>query len=268
MEGQDAMSFSAITFDIRGCVAYIVLNRPDAANGLNIPMGKDLMHAAIECDENPDIRAVVLTGSGKMFSAGGDLKMFSESGSSLNKALKEMTVYCHAAASRFMRMNAPLVTAVNGAAAGMGMSFALCGDLVLAAESASFVAAYTAAALSPDGGMTYLLPRMIGMARAKEMMLMNRKLNAHEALDWGLVNQVVPNDELMDRAETIAGSFASGPTLSLGSVKKLINESFSETLESQMEREARSIVEMSRTGDAAEGVSAFLEKRRPVFNGQ
>lgn len=262
------MEYTTITFEVRDTIAYITLNRPAAANGFNIPMGKDLMHAAIECDENPDIKAAILTGSGKMFSAGGDLKEFSVYGRNLNRALKEMTVYCHAAASRFMRMNVPLVTAVNGTAAGMGMSFAIAGDMVLAAESASFTAAYTAAALSPDGGMTYLLPRMIGMARAKEMMMTNRRLTAPEALDWGLVNRVVSGEKLMEEAETLARSFAVGPTLSLGSVKRLVNESFSETLESQMEREARSIVDMTRTDDAMEGVSAFLEKRRPVFCGR
>ncbi|MBW2599784.1 MAG: enoyl-CoA hydratase, partial [Deltaproteobacteria bacterium] len=131
-----------------------------------------------------------------------------------------------------------------------------------------FVTAYTAVALAPDGGMSYLLPRMIGMARAKEMMMTNRHLTALEALDWGLVNRVIPDNELMAQAEAIAQSLAVGPTLSLGSVKKLVHESFSETLESQMEREARNIVDMTRTDDAMEGINAFLEKRRPVFHGR
>lgn len=182
------------------------------------------MYAAVRCDEDPSIRAVVLTGAGKMFSAGGDLKFFASYGGDLPKVLKEMTVYCHAAASRFMRMRAPLVTAVNGPAAGMGMSFAISGDLILAAESASF----TAAALSPDGAMSWLLPRMIGLNRAREMMLTNRRVSSAEALQWGLVNRVVPDAEL-------AGILAAGPTLSFGSVKKLLNEAFTTTLETQME---------------------------------
>jgi 2-(1,2-epoxy-1,2-dihydrophenyl)acetyl-CoA isomerase len=261
------MQYETITFEVKDHVAFITLNRPDAANGFNIPMGKDLMHAAIQCDENSDIRAVLMTGVGKMFSAGGDLKYFTEFGDNLGSALKEMTVYCHAAASRFMRMNAPLVTAVNGAAAGIGMSFAICGDFVIASESAIFMAAYTAAGLSPDGGMTYLLPRMIGLARTKEILLTNRRLSAQEALDWGLVNKVVPDGELMKEAEALARRLANGPTLSFGSVKRLLNEAFSETLESQMEHESRGIVDMTRTRDAKEGIAAFIERRRPNFTG-
>jgi 2-(1,2-epoxy-1,2-dihydrophenyl)acetyl-CoA isomerase len=159
------MNYETILFEVKDQVAIITLNRPEAANGLIMTSGKELMHAAIRCDEDPGIRAALLTGRGKFFSAGGDLKYFAESGEGLAQALKEMTVYCHSAASRFMRMDKPLVTAVNGPAAGMGMSFAISGDLVLAAESASFTAAYTAAALSPDGAMTYLLPRFIGLLR-------------------------------------------------------------------------------------------------------
>ena len=230
-------------------------------------MVKELMHAAILCDGDPAVRAVVLTGSGKMFSPGGDLKEFSQFGDRLAATLKEMTIYYHATISRFMRMDAPLITAVNGVAAGGGMSFAICGDVVLAAESASFTAAYTAAGLSPDGGMTYLLPRMVGFLRAKELILLNRRLTAKDALEWGLVNKVVPDEELMSEAEKLARIIATGPTCAFGSIKKLLNECFSETLETQMEREARSIADMSKTSDAKEGIAAFLERQQPTFGG-
>jgi 2-(1,2-epoxy-1,2-dihydrophenyl)acetyl-CoA isomerase len=262
------MNYETIIFEVKDQVAYIKLNRPEAANGLNMTSGKELMHIAIRCDEDPEIRAVLLTGQGKFFSAGGDLKYFSESGDGLSKALKEMTVYCHAAASRFTRMDKPLVTAVNGPAAGMGMSFAICGDLILAAESASFTAAYTAAALAPDGGMTYLLPRYVGLLRARELMLTNRKLSAKEALEWGLVSRVVPDAELMQEAEKLMRALASGPTLSFGAVKRLVNVTFSHPLETQMEFEARAIADMSKTADAREGVSAFLGRRKPIFTGR
>ena len=259
------MKYETIIFEVKDQRASITLNRPEAANGLNLTMGKELMHVAIRCDEDPEIRAVILTGAGKAFSAGGDLKFFAGYGDKLSYVLKEMTVYCHAAASRFIRMEKPLITAVNGVAAGMGMSFAICGDIIIAAESASFVAAYTAAALSPDGAMTYALPRMIGLSRAREMMLTNRRLTAREALEWGLVNKVTPDGDLLKEAETLAKSFAQGPTRAFGTVKKLLNESFSATLETQMEQEARGIAEMATTKDGQEGVGAFVEKRRPVF---
>lgn len=247
--------------------AYITLNRPEAFNGLNLVVGKELMHAAIRCDESSEIRAVVLTGVGKAFSAGGDLKYFASFGDQLSTILKEMTVYCHAAASRLIRMDKPLITAVNGAAAGMGMSFAIAGDIILAAESASFIAAYTAVGLSPDGAMTYLLPRMIGLSRARELMMTNRRLKAQDALEWGLVNKVVPDNDLLKEAEILAKFFANGPTRSFGMVKKLLNENFSATLETQMEREARGVAEMARTRDGLEGVNAFVGKRRPIFEG-
>jgi 2-(1,2-epoxy-1,2-dihydrophenyl)acetyl-CoA isomerase len=262
------MTYETIDFEVKGQAAFITLNRPDAANGLNMTSGKELMHIAIRCDEDPGIRAVLLTGRGKFFSAGGDLKYFSETGGGFAKALKEMTVYCHSAASRFTRMDKPLVTAVNGAAAGMGMSFALCGDLVIAAESATFTAAYTAAALAPDGGMTYLLPRYVGLLRARELMLTNRRLSAREALDWGLVSRVVPDAELLAEAEKLVMMLAVGPTLSYGAVKRLVSGTFSQTLETQMEFEARAIADMSKTADAQEGVGAFLARRKPVFSGK
>ena len=262
------MKYETILFEVKDQVAIITLNRPEAANGLIMTSGKELMHAAIRCDEDPGIRAALLTGRGKFFSAGGDLKYFAESGEGLAQALKEMTVYCHSAASRFLRMDKPLVTAVNGPAAGMGMSFAISGDLVLAAESASFTAAYTAAALSPDGAMTYLLPRFIGLLRTKELMLTNRRLTAREALEWGLVNRVVPDAELMQEAEKLAKSLAAGPTRSFGSVKKLLCGTYSESLETQMELEARGIADMSKTADAREGVGAFLARRKPTFTGK
>lgn len=261
------MDYETITFEVKAQTAYITLNRPDTFNGFNLDVGKELMHAAIRCDESPAIRAVVLTGAGKAFSAGGDLKFFAGYGDQLPLVLKEMTVYCHAAASRLIRMDKPLITAVNGAAAGIGMSFAIAGDIILAGESASFTAAYTAAGLSPDGAMTYLLPRMIGLARAREMMITNRRLKAQEALEWGLVNKVVPDGELMKEAESMAKTFENGPTRSFGMVKKLINDSFSAGLEAQMEQEARGITEMSKTEDGLEGVDAFAGKRRPLFKG-
>jgi len=261
------VKFENLLFDLSDHVARVTLNRPDAANGIDLALGRDLMRVAIRCDEDPEVRAVLLTGAGKMFCAGGDLKSFASFGDDLPAALKELTTYLHAATSRFARMDAPLVVAVNGAAAGAGMSLAVAGDLVVAAASAKFTMAYTAAGLSPDGSSSYYLPRLIGLRRTQELMLTNRRLSAEEALEWGLVNRVVPDETLLDEAGKLAAQLAQGPTRALGKVKTLLAASFAGTLETQMEQEARAIAEMAGAPDGKEGIQAFLEKRRPTFSG-
>ncbi len=261
------VKFENLLFDLSDHVAKITLDRPDAANGIDLALGRDLMRVAIRCDEDPDVRAVLLTGAGKMFCAGGDLKSFASFGDDLPAALKELTTYLHAATSRLARMDAPLVVAVNGAAAGAGMSLAVAGDLVVAAASAKFTMAYTAAGLSPDGSSTYYLPRLIGLRRTQELVFTNRRLSADEALEWGLVNRVVPDEALLDEAGKLAAQLAQGPTRAYGEVKTLLDASFSGTLETQMELEARGIAAMAGTLDGKEGIRAFLEKRRPTFTG-
>jgi 2-(1,2-epoxy-1,2-dihydrophenyl)acetyl-CoA isomerase len=261
------MSFETLLFEVRDGVAEIALNRPEAANSIDVKLARELMDAAIRCDEDAKIRAALLTGTGERFCTGGDLKAFATYTGELSGALKETVIYLHAASSHFARMDAPLVVAVNGVAAGAGMSLAVAGDLVLAAESAKFVMAYTAAGLSPDASSTYQLPRLIGLRRTQELMLTNRMLCAEEALAWGLVNRVVPDAQLAVEARELARTLAQGPTRAFGTVKALLNESFSETLETQLEREARGIVAMGQSADGREGVRAFVEKRKPVFSG-
>ena len=260
-------NYNTLSVEKTDGIAIITLNRPDSANGLNMEMGKELMLAAIECDASFDIRAVIITGAGKMFSAGGDLKSFSTYGDKLPGAIKELTTYLHAAVSRFARMNAPVIVAVNGMAAGAGFSLAIAGDLVIAAQSAKFTMAYTAAGLSPDGSASYYLPRLIGLRRTQELMLTNRRLSAEEALDWGLVTKVVADENLLDEAKALALSLAAGPTLAFGMVKKLLTASFDNSLETQMEMEARGIAAMTTVADGKEGIASFLEKRKPVFKG-
>lgn len=259
--------YKAITFEVDNHVATITMNRPEAANGLNLDLAHDLLLAAIECDENPDIRAVILTGSGKMFCAGGDLKAFASDLNQMPAFIKQVTAYLHSAIARFTRMDAPLVVAVNGVAAGAGFSTALIGDIVLAAESASFTMAYTAAGLAPDGSSTYFMPRLIGLRKTQELMLTNRRLSAAEAQEMGLITRVVADDALKDEAWVLASQLASGPTKAFGTVKKLLSHSFEESLDTQMEMEARGIADAAKTADAREGVSAFLNKRKPEFNG-
>ncbi len=262
------MDYSTIRFEVQDSIATIQLNRPDNANALNIDMARELMQAAIRCSEDRTIRAVLLTGTGRMFCAGGDLKSFATHGSGVPLAshLKEVALYLHAAVSRFLRMDPPLVGVVNGVAAGAGMSMACACDLVLAAESARFTMAYTRAGLTPDGSSTCFLSRAVGLKRATELVLTNRMLSAQEACEWGIVNQVVPDAELMSRATELAASLAAGATGAFGAAKRLLHTGWSETPETQMELEAQAIAARAHTADGTEGIRAFLEKRAPDFH--
>jgi 2-(1,2-epoxy-1,2-dihydrophenyl)acetyl-CoA isomerase len=231
-------------------------------------MGHDLLQAAIRCDEDPSIRAVVLQAAGKMFCAGGDVKSFAAAEAGLPVMIKELTVYLHAAVSRFARMRAPIIAAVHATAAGAGFSLAMAADFVLAARNAKFVMAYTGIGLAPDGGSTYVLPRLVGTRRAAELMITNRVLSAQEALDWGLVNRVVEDDGVHEEAHTLARTLAAGPTEAYGAVKRLLLSSFQNGFETQMELEAQAIATVSRTEDARGAIRAFVEKKKPRFSGR
>jgi 2-(1,2-epoxy-1,2-dihydrophenyl)acetyl-CoA isomerase len=262
------VDFETLILDVQGGVATITLNRPEAANAMNPRMAAELSDAAILCDDDPDVRAVVITGTGRMFCAGGDLGSFAEAGTGAKSLIKKMAGDLHMGLSRFARGSAPVIAAVNGTAAGAGMSLVMACDLAIAADSAVFTMAYTRAGLVPDGSSTFYMPRKIGDRRTRELMLTNRVLKADEALDWGIVNQVVAADELVEAASGLARELAGGPTLAFGAVKTLLNGTFDQTLESQMELEARAIADLSISADGQEGIRAFLEKRPPEFKGE
>jgi len=226
------------------------------------------MHAAIRCDEDPAVRAVLLGARGRMFCAGGDLGSFRGAGAAMPSLLKEMTTYLHAAISRFARMRAPVVAAVQGTAAGAGMSLVCAMDLVIAAETAKFTMAYTQVGLAPDGSSTFWLPRLLGHRRTLELLLTNRMLDAEEAEAWGIVNQVVAPDLLEAEALALARKLADGPTVAYGLAKKLVLASAGNTLETQMELESRAIADAARSEDAREGMTAFFEKRDPEYHGR
>ncbi|MBM3120019.1 MAG: enoyl-CoA hydratase [Chloroflexi bacterium] len=262
------MQYTTLLFDVRDAVAQIILNRPEVNNSINLDMAKELMHIALRCSEDPVVRAIIITGRGNTFCPGGDLKAMPRDNENLPYYLKEITTYLHAAVSRLTRMDAPVVVAVNGVAAGAGMSLACAGDIVLAAESARFVVAYTRAGLTPDGSLTYFLPRIVGLRRAIELILTNRQVSAHEALDLGIVTQVVPDSELLPQAEVLANQLASGATKALGMSKRLLHIGWTEMLETQMEHESQAMASMAHTSDTYEGIAAFVEKRAPKFKGQ
>ena len=262
------MDYRYMSFEIDGGIARMTLNRPEAGNALHIDMCKELMDVSIRCDEDPAVRVLVVDAAGRMFCAGGDLKSFADEADRLGPVLKEMTIWLHGAFSRFARMRAPVVTAVNGIAAGGGFGLAMCSDYVIAGESAAFTMAFTAAGLSPDSSSTWFLPRIIGLRRTQELMLTNRRIDAREALEWGLVTRVVADDALADEAMKVARTLASGPTEAYGSVKRMLAATFDNGLETQMELEAREVTDNARGADGREGVAAFLEKRKPVFQGR
>jgi len=262
------VDYQNLRFEAEGGVAQITLDRPDAYNAIDLATCNELMAVAIRCDEDPEIRVAVLTAVGSVFSVGGDIQSFVAAGDRLAELTKRMTVGLHAAVSRFARMDAPLIAAVNGVAAGGGLGLVCCADLAIAAESARFASAYTKSGLSPDTSTTYFLPRLVGWRRAQELILTNRTLSAVEARDWGVVTRVVPDNELEKTVHELAQSLASGATRAYGASKRLLLGSASETLETQMEHEAREIADMARGEDAAEGIRAFLGKRLPRYQGR
>ena len=259
-----SLTYETIQFDQTGPVTRITLNRPAAANGLNDAMTRELAHAAVRCDV-PGTKVVLLTAAGRFFCAGGDLKAMAASPLGPGPFVKGIADDLHRALSTFARMDAVLITAVNGVAAGAGFSLAIGGDLVLAASSASFTMAYTRAGLSPDGSASYYLPRLVGVRRTQDLMLTNRKLSAAEALDWGLVNYVVDDAELAGRADALAAEIAAGAGGSHASVKKLLLATFDNGIETQMELEGRLIAANADSADGREGIGAFLGKRAPKF---
>lgn len=263
------MTYQALTLVVKGQVATITLNRPDAYNALNLQMARELFDAALEVDENPDVRCVVLTGAGKAFCAGGDVKEFVENLPRIGVFLKELTAALHGAVSRLCRSPKPVLMGINGVAAGGGMSLALSGDLVVAAESARFTMAYSKIAVTPDGSSTYFLPRLIGLRRALELHFTNRVLSAREALDWGLVNRVVPDAEFPQMLSAWARELAQGPTLAFAGAKRLLHHGSHESLETQMELEAQAIAACGATEDFKAGVTAFAQKTTPpTFKGR
>lgn len=257
--------FQTILFTKEDNVATITLNRPDAANGISPILASELAEAASICDNDSSIRCIILTGNGRFFCAGGDLKSMAKSDNP-KMTLKGMADNLHKATSLFARMDKPVIVAVNGVAAGAGFSIAIAGDFVIAAKSAKFTMAYTAAGLSPDGSSTYYLPRLVGIRRAMELMITNRRLTAQEALDWNLVNQVVADEEVLNKAKAFGKQLASGPVDAFGVVKKLLLCSFDNSLETQMELEGRAISERAVSPNGKEGITAFLEKRKPKFS--
>ncbi|OFX03691.1 MAG: enoyl-CoA hydratase [Alphaproteobacteria bacterium RIFCSPHIGHO2_12_FULL_63_12] len=254
-----------IKFECADGVARIVLDRPDRGNAIDLAMARRLARLAICCDNDPSVRVVVLSGMGRLFCAGGDVESFAAAGADAPAYLSDLAGTLHSAVSRFARMQKPSVARVHGAAAGAGLPLAASCDIVIASDSASFCCAYTAIGLSADGASTWILPRLVGLRRAQDMLLTNRKVTAGEAEQIGLVTSVVADDALDAAVDACVSRLVAGPTHAFGRIKSLLADSFGTGLETQLELEARAIAQSASGAEAREGIAAFLQKRKPDF---
>ena len=254
-----------------GAIATVTLNRPKALNALDGEMLDCLQDTFTKLEADPSVRAVVVKGAGEHFMAGGDIKFFHQ-GLDLSPAERrrrfELFVHrVHPTVISIRRMSAPVIASVRGAAAGFGISLVMACDLAIAAEDAYFTLAYSLIGTSPDGSGTYHLPRTVGMKRAMEMALLADRFDAKKALDLGLVNRVVPVPELDAAKLAMAERIAAGPTHAYGNTKRLLTRSLANTLDAQLQAEAESFADCAATEDFAEGIRAFVEKRKGHFKG-
>lgn len=261
--------WKTVILQVQDGVATITLNRPAQFNALDTQMGEECGAALEHCRENGAVRAVVLTGAGKAFCSGGDLKMFREQGGNdPAEPFRRLVKHLNRLIIAIRRLEKPVVASINGAVGGAGISIAAACDLRIASAGAKFRQAYTSAGLTPDGGWTLLVPLITGLGRASELLFLDPVFDSQKALEMGLVNRVVEPGELESSTSEWARKLASGPTRSFAIIKNLLNNSLLALLERQLELESQGIAEAAGTRDYLEGLAAFLEKRAPVFKGE
>lgn len=261
------MKLTHVDYQCDGPVAVICLNQPESGNTLSRQMALDLFAAADHVQHDDSIRAVVFSARGPMFSFGGNLKEFQSFGRDPEKLITVADQW-HKAQHILLTMPKPVVVGVNGMAAGGGVPMTLVGDIVLVDETARYRLAYTAAGLSPDGGSTWLLPRLIGLRRAQELIFENRELSATEAVEWGLATRTVPEGTALESAVTLAQGLAKGPTQAFASSRRMLNASFDNDFITQTDMETQEIGANMTGADGQEGLDAFINKRRPTFTGR
>jgi 2-(1,2-epoxy-1,2-dihydrophenyl)acetyl-CoA isomerase len=254
-----------IELDITDGVAVLAFNRPDAGNGINLEFGNDLRAAAMQIAADPSVRSVLIRGNGKNFCVGGDVKHFATLGDGITPALRELADLLHESVLVIHGLTVPVVIAVQGNAAGAGFSLALLGDVCLAGRSARFRLAYTAIGLTPDGGGSWMLPRLVGPRIAADLALTNRTLDAEEAHRIGIVSRVVDDDALQGEAEKLARDLADGPTGAFAATKRLLAASPTSTFEDHLEQESISISTRAGEPEGQEGIAAFVAKRPPKY---
>jgi|SRR5215207_4714024 len=256
---------SPILTQQHGNLLEITLNRPDVYNALNLDMMKMLGETLSSAAADPSIKAVVLTGQGKAFCAGGDLKWISLQTENAGTVLYRLAPQFHLSITEIRRMGKPVVAAINGAAAGGGFSLALACDFRVMGQSAVLRQAYTSSGLSIDGGGSFSLPRLVGLARAMEIMAFDDPISSAQALAWGLVTKVVPDEKVLAEAFSMLNALTKTALHSFAWSKRLMNESFQNTLETQLELERQGISDCAAHPDGQEGIKAFVEKRKPSF---
>lgn len=269
---QPETQLETVNLTIAEGVAKIELNRPQTLNAWNAQFGDDLLGALARCREDEQVRAVLITGAGRGFSSGADLRELGAGAASAEErpdaVYRQLTEVYHPVMVGIRELPKPVVAAVNGPAVGIGCSLALCSDLILAAESAYFLLAFVNIGLVPDGGSSLWLPTRIGMARAMELCMLGERLPAARALEWGLINGVVPDESLLEQAGQLAAKLAAGPTLSYAGTKRQLNNWLYSRMEEQLDLEAQIQREMVGSEDSLEGAIAFVEKRPARFKGR
>jgi 2-(1,2-epoxy-1,2-dihydrophenyl)acetyl-CoA isomerase len=262
------MEFERAKLDIDGTVGILTLNHPEVMNAVSTEMIGGIMGALNEAEKpKSGVRCLIITGAGRGFCAGANLQP-SGNVSGQRDAGSVLETHYHPMLRKLRELPMPIVSAVNGAAAGVGMSLALMGDLVMCARASYFLQAFRRIGLVPDGGSTWILPRLVGRARAMELSMMGEKLSAEKALEWGLIYRVVDDAQLMDEAQKLARDLASGPTVALSLIRKLYWDSNENTYEQQLNIERQMQGKAGRSADFNEGVRAFLEKRPAKFKGE
>ncbi|HXP28952.1 MAG TPA: enoyl-CoA hydratase [Solirubrobacteraceae bacterium] len=268
MDGQTT-ELETVVQRLQDGVATIELNRPQALNAWNGQFGADLLTALRAAADDAEVRAIVITGAGRAFSSGADLKDFNVDTTPDGRpdVYKTLTERYHPIMQTIRDVPKPVIASVNGPAVGIGCSLALCCDLILAAESAYFLLAFVNIGLVPDGGSSLFVPTRVGMARATELAMLGERLPAPQALDWGLINRVVPDDELAEQTAALAARLAAGPTRSYAGAKRQLNNWLYSRMPEQLDLEAQVQREMAGSDDFLEGAMAFAQKRAPRFSG-
>lgn len=258
---------STIQVKIENKIAFITLNRPEVFNSFNREMALALQGVLDDCDKNEEVRAIVLTGNGKAFCAGQDLKEVTSP--ELNPGFKKiLEEHYNPIITRIRKIKKPVIGAINGVAAGAGANIALACDIVIAHEKVSFIQAFSLIGLVPDSGGTYFLPRIIGFQKALALAMLGDKIGAEEAEKLGMIYKCVPSEEFEEIINKLAIKLANMPTKALGMIKELFNKSMTNTLEEQLDMESKYQIEAAQSEDYAEGVTAFIEKRKPNFKGK